>query len=191
MKKLILSGIIGCITLISTPAIAGKNSIHIKTGDYSLDNTNQVILNRAIDIKEKDNGYIAIEYQYKFDNNLSIGGDFIKLEHEYTQVSNGNTGDIFTNLILFNLKYHFDAASWLQPFVGVSAGVVSAELEGPIFGDAIGTATGLGAGLAFVFTDTVGFTIEYKQINAEPEDTDGTVVDVSGSSITGALSLTF
>ena len=170
---------------------AGSHSISIKSGDYELSTTRQVVLGRTLDFKANDTGYLSVEYQYIFDNNFSIGGEYIGVEHEYTDAGNGLKGDMFSTFALFNAKYHVDISDWIRPYLGVSIGGVYTEIEGTVNGDATGTATGYNAGIAFIFARHIGISVNYHQLDAEPEDSAGNKLDLSGESLTANLLLIF
>lgn len=191
MNKLNSLVIIVALGLLSDFALAGTHYIHVKSGDYSMDSTRQTVFGRTLEITEKDSSSFAVEYQYKFENNLSIGGEILEAKHSYTDTENGNRGDIYTSMFLFEAKYNIDMTQWLYSFVGVSAGFAVTEFDGPVTGNTAGTALGYSAGLTFRFSNHVGLTFQYKQMDSNTEDSSGNIFDVSGKSLTANVSVFF
>ena len=191
MKNIISLFAVLSLSIISSSAFAGSNYIHIKTGSYDFDTSQQTVLGRTLDIDNNNSSYFAVEYQHTFDNNFSIGGEALEAQHEYTDTANSNRGDIDSNLFLFNAKYNFDITSWLNSFIGVSAGFSVVEMEGPVNRDMVGAVYGYGVGLTFRFSNHVGLTFQYSGLDSEPEDSAGNTLDISGRNFSANVSLFF
>ena len=191
MKNFISLFIVLSLSIINGSAIAGSNYIHIKAGSYNFDTSQQTILGRTINIDNTNSSYFAAEYQHIFDNNLSIGGEILKAQHEYTDTENSNRGDIYSSLFLFNAKYNFDITAWLNSFIGVSTGFSVVEMEGPVNRDMVGSVFGYGMGITFRFSNHVGLTFQYSGVDSEPEDSAGNTLDISGRNFSANVSLFF
>lgn len=191
MNKISPLFVIIVLSLFSDFSLAGTHYIHIKSGDYNIDTTRQTVFGRILDITEKDSSSFAVEYQYKFENNISIGGEVLEAKHRYTDTENGNMGDIYTSMFLFEAKYNIDLTQWLYSFVGLSAGLAVSEFDGPVTGNTVGTALGYSAGLTFRFSNHVGLTFQYKQMDSDTEDSAGNKFDASGRSLTANVSVFF
>lgn len=191
MKNIISIFAVLGFCIISGSALAGSNYIHIKAGSYDFEMTQQTVLGRTINIDDNNSSYFAAEYQHIFDSNFSIGGEVLEAQHEYTDTANNNRGDIYSNLFLFNAKYNFDITSWLNSFIGVSAGFSVVEMEGPVNSDMVGAVYGYGVGLTFRFSKHVGLTFQYSGLDSEPEDSAGNTLDISGRNFSANVSLFF
>jgi len=191
MKNIISLFAVLSLSMINGSALAGSNYIHIKAGSYDFDTTQQTVLDRTINIDDNNSSYFAAEYQHIFDNNFSIGGEVLEAQHEYTDTANSNRGDIYSNLFLFNAKYNFDITSWLNSFIGVSAGFSAVKMEGPVNRDMTGSVFGYGVGLTLRFSKHVGLTFQYSGIDSEPEDSAGNTLDISGRNFSANVSLFF
>ena len=191
MKNIISIFAVLSLSIINGSAFAGSNYIHIKAGSYDFDTRQQTVLGHTIDIDDNNSSYFAVEYQHIFDNNFSIGGEILEAQHEYTDTANNNRGDIYSNLFLFKAKYNFDITNWLNSFIGVSAGFSVIEMEGPVNRDMAGSVFGYGAGLTFRFSRHVGLTLQYSQMDSEPEDSAGNTLDISGRNLSANVSLFF
>lgn len=191
MKNIVSLFAVLSLSIINSSALAGSNYIHIKTGSYDFDMSQQTVVGRTIDIDNNHSSYFAVEYQHTFDSNFSIGGEVLEAQHEYTDTANNNRGDIYSNLFLFNAKYNFDITDWLNSFVGVSAGVSSVEMKGPINRDMVGSVFGYGVGLTFRFSNNFGLTFQYSGVDSKPEDSAGNSLDISGRNFSANVSLFF
>ena len=81
---------------------------------------------------------------------------------------------------------------WGQtPLICLSAGFSVVEIEGPVNNTLSGTVFGYGAGLTFRFSNRVGLTFAYSQLDSQSEDSGGNKFDISGSNFSANVSISF
>lgn len=181
-----LSALITLLTVSMNTSAESYNNITLKLGSYTLGSSKQTIVS-PVTFDTKSTSVFAIEYERKFKNNLSWGGELIRYKNTFTPGSNAATG----MHVFANVKKYFDLATHVQPFIGAGAGASTVRLSGS---SSSGVAGGFGvqfnAGVKFPFED-VSFLVEYKVISSEPSDSAGSSVDLSGNGLFAGLAINF
>ena len=189
MKTNMRMCLVGSLLLTSSMAFAGNHIITPKLGTYNLDSTSQTIVNVPSTFTDDSNSYLGVEYQYKLDENMTIGGSLDSFDHNYTR--GGINGTVDTTLAMFNFKYNFHPVDWASPYVGVMAGIASVDMTGSVQGSASDFATGYGFGVNFPINDTFGAGLEYRKFDADVAGGGTTNIDVSGDVLSANLQIKF
>lgn len=180
--RLIKLNILACLITFSGFLYAGGVHKHepnsyliIKAGNASLTEEDQTVLFSPLDF-DKNTGAYGVEFEFGIQKDLKYSLEIMGYTHDYS--SFGSPGDLSTTLVMFNVK-KFLSTKALRPFIGAGIGASIAELDGPIFGDADGTAFQVFAGFTYQTNSNIGIQAEVKWIKADNEDDVGTSIDSS------------
>jgi opacity protein-like surface antigen len=169
----------------------GGFELTLKTGSLSLSKGRQTILATDRDFDENASGIFAAEFNYQFDNGLSVGGEFIKYSAEFTTVSLTDTHTVDVSIVLVNAKQYFRTYSGLQPYISAGAGIAVTDVSGPtISGNTAGVAYQLSTGLQYRGAN-IGIFGELRYIGANTEDDNGETIDVTGSGVFAGVAFHF
>jgi len=186
IKKFILTSAFCALSSLSQAEIKTDNIITIKTGSFSLSKANQNINAINVNFDDAASGVLAIEYERKLRNNMTWGGEIILYENDYTPgVAYASSTHIFANI-----KKYFAVSKHIQPFIGTGLGGSTVTLGGT--GSGSGGTLGFQAmaGISFPF-ESVTLLLEYKLINAKPDDDFGTSIDISGNGFFAGVGFKF
>lgn len=155
-------------------------AIMLKGGNYTLDTTSQTILFTSATFEEDVESEFSLEYEYRINDKVGLGIEFISFTGNYTALSIPGKADHL--MIMGNARRYFDLARHVKPFFGAGIGASGVDMSGPIIGNAGGLALQGLIGIEFPF-DRFAAVAEYKYVSAEPEDDAGETVDMSGSGL--------
>lgn len=186
--------IILCLVISSVTFARGKKPKHsfiIKTGSFVLANKTQAIGGINTTFGTTSSSVSSIAYEKKNKKGLSWGVEYTTYKNNYSTPS--VTGVATSTHIMVNLKKYFKVSKHVQPFVGAGGGASVIILKSDTTGST-GGAVALGyqamAGIVFPFK-RVSLILEYKIISAQPTDTVGDSVDISGSGAFAGISFNF
>lgn len=166
-----------------------ENVVLIKGGAYRLLETEQPLVQLNVDYEERAARPAGLEYQWRFRNNLAVGGDLLTFKNDFKILKAG--GHARTVFLSANIKKYFAPTAGFKPFIGAGLGEVYVNVDSPLV---TGTTGGIGAqavlGMELQYRH-VGFQAEYKYVYADTEDDNGEEIDVSGQGLFGGLSIHF
>jgi opacity protein-like surface antigen len=169
----------------------GGFELTLKTGTLTLSNGMQTILAVDRDFDDNASGIFAAEFDYQFENGLSVGGEFIKYSANFTTVGLSDTHTVDVSVVLVNAKQYFRTRSGLQPYLSAGAGYAVTNVSGPtISGNTAGVAYQVSTGLQYRGSN-VGVFGELKYIGARTEDDNGETIDVTGAGLFAGIAFHF
>lgn len=177
------------LSALSSLNAAAQNVLILKTGEYRLSDTDQVLLGRDIDYEASVRPLINLEYQWRFKNQLSVGADLLAFDDDYL-FSSRAPGTLEAYLLSANVKKFFTVTPWLHPYVGVGAGQLVVDLQGPVQGGIDGYGLHANAGIELRIK-RLGVYAEYKQLNAQAKDADNERITLSGRGLLFGAGLHF
>lgn len=182
--SLVISGLI-----IPRIATADRNmAVITKSGSYKLSDDTQTFAGKTNFFDDSSDSAFSGEFEWRTAGNISFGGEILVYSHDFT--GGGSNGTADTVIVTANIKKYFKASNTIYPFIGFGIGGVVTSLREEFIGSGSGAATQFMAGMQ-IRGRRVGFHIEYKLINAKPEDIFDEPIDVSGSGIFAGLSIHF
>jgi hypothetical protein len=153
-----------------------------KLGSLGLAQGTQTILGSARQFETSASSVLALEGEWFFRPDTSLGGEFVKYSNSYTTPGSSLGGEADTTVILANIKRYFVLVDEWAPYVGAGAGFGSTDFSGAISGSASGFALQLTGGLQWR-RGSFALRAEYKYLRAKNEDDNNQKVDASGSGI--------
>src|SRR5262245_61815501 len=88
-----------------------------------------------------------------------------------------------------NVKYYFEATSWLYPFLGAGLGYAGTKFGGDLQGSTGGFAFQGLAGADVRFSRNVGLYLEHKYLSATTADKSSQPVEVGGTGVFAGIRL--
>lgn len=184
---------------VFTATARAENVILVKAGNYSLNDNRQSITTNwwpssELTIEE-DATLVGLEYEWRFKNGFSIGGEYAESTHSYverTAFGTVATGDLGQFTLTVNGKKYFKVTDWFLPYVGIGigwGGVVLDESGTDNDNVYIGLAAQALAGAEFRF-GRVGVYTGAKLVSSEVEDGEDTI-DISGTAYLGGVTIHF
>lgn len=121
----------------------------------------------------------SIEYERHKRGLWSYGGEYYRSIHKYTAASLTPTdGELEINRMFFAIKKYFEIGPSLQSYIGVSGGVLHAEMRGAIASSYNDGGTGWGGVIGAVYkTDSVNFKLSYRYSESSIHITDTFIND--------------
>ncbi len=176
---------------VSTPALADSVAVILKAGSFSVSKDRQTIDGGDIELDDSASGVFGIEGEWRQNNGLAFGIEYVQFENEISAPSVVGSGTMDTSVLLLNLKKYFRPTATVNPYIGAGFGAVGIDFSGDIItGSAGGLALQAIGGVEFRF-DKVGFYTELKALYAEAEDDFGEKAKASGSGAFAGVSISF
>ena len=167
------------------------HSLTIKSGDFVFDNKVQLVGSTEVTFDVDSSSASAIGYEKRKKSGFAWGLEVTSYKNSYTTSS--ASGVATSRLAMFNFKKYFKITKHIQPFIGGGVGISAVVLKNDATGGSGGAIT-VGsqamAGVAFPFK-RVTLILEYKAINAEPEDVAGDTVKISGNGVFAGVAINF
>lgn len=158
---------------------AGVSAMIIKTGSFKLSDSDQTFGGLPAVYEENSSGEFAFEFEKRSPQGFAFGVELFNYKNTFL-VPPGLTGEAGTILVTANIKKYFEMTGMVRPFVGIGLGSALTQLSKDATGSGVGFAYQFLAGVELRF-GKVGVYAEYKNVHAEPEDSDGEKINVSGS----------
>jgi len=162
-----------------------------KTGAFNLASVSQSVGGQPITYKKSAKSVGALEAEFRHRDGYALGGELLYYKAEFTPDGTTLKGEQAVLSTTFNLKYYFEATSWLYPFIGAGLGYATSSFSGDFTGKASSFAFQGMAGADIRFSDSVGLYLEYKLLNAPTRDSNGQEFKAGGSGILVGLSIAF
>jgi opacity protein-like surface antigen len=162
-----------------------------KTGAFNLASVSQSVGGQPITYKKSAKPVGALEAEFRHRDGYALGGELLYYKAEFTPDGTTLKGEQAVLSTTFNLKYYFEATSWLYPFIGAGLGYANSSFSGDFTGKASSFAFQGMAGADIRFSDSVGLYLEYKLLNAPTRDSNGQEFKAGGSGILVGLSIAF
>lgn len=170
----------------AAPAPSLDSSAHgaltFKLGSLSLAQDTQTILGSARQFESSASSELALEGEWFFRPDTSLGGEFVKYSNPFSTPGSSGSGEADTMVFLANGKRYFVLADEWTPYVGAGAGFASTDFSGAISGSTSGFALQLTGGLQWR-RGSFALRAEYKYLRAKTEDDTNQQVDASGSGL--------
>lgn len=159
-----------------------RGAFMFKLGSFSLGEKTQTILGNTQQFNSSASSVLALEGEWFFQPDMSLGGEFFKYSNNFTTGGSSVSGQADTTVFLANIKRYFVLADGLKPYVGAGAGFASTDFSGAITGSTSGPALQIAGGLQWR-RGPFALRGEYKYLRAKTKDDNGQHVDMSGGGL--------
>ena len=183
LKLLKTSAVIALLSISATGFAANKASVIIKMGSFSTSTSNQL----GVVFDTTSSGVFSLEYEARLKKNTSWGVEYISYQNDYSS----GAGNATATHIAGNFRQYFDAGKFVKPFIGAGISAASASLGGVGSGSAGGIGFQAMGGVKFPFSKKAFAVLEYKIISANPDDSNGTSIDISGNGLFAGIGFKF
>ena len=179
------------VGLLLSSAASAETALILKTGQFTLSEDSQEILNVPRQFDDSSSGVFGAELEWRMESGISLGGELTLYQNDWVTPSNPlSSGEVDTVIVMFNAKKYFAVSDIVHPYVGAGAGVAVTDFSGAITGNSSGLAIQAVGGIEFRW-GKVGLYTELKALSADTEDEGNEEVDVSGNGAFVGLSIFF
>ena len=170
MKKILLRILLSLCLSGGVVNVYAENIIGPKLGYVSWGQDTATIGGQEITFRGENIRPVGVEYNFVFENGLSLGGEFL---YQELGVKNSSTGSANVYRYMVVSKYFFPEMGNVRPFIGVGVGRAqisihgtesepNARLSGPVYTQ--------NAGVEFEFGDRMGLGLEFRRAHLRMRD---------------------